>query len=432
MSIKFKIPLIMLTAFLLNIIVLMAYYQLYLSDRVELYQKKMEQAVSEAAEGLAAKIEGQSFAYASETLTSYENSRNFVLTLKNTRDGQESVWNPQDTHRLGFTKVKLVSLADAPYMFQVHKQIEILNLKSHSVLSQLLYFEIAVLFVMFLLVGVLIHFRYVTALLKLDWKMKRYQSGEVPDITVHGRDEIGQLEASFVELAQTLSEEKQTQNRIIASISHDIKTPLTSVMGYSERIAKKELPPEKQRQYIKIIYNQARDIEAIVDEFDEYLSTTVSGNISVQEYEVRYLCEMLKDEYLVQLKEQDISFSVRNDCAAHIAVQVDLLKLRRMFANIIGNSIRHAGVQNLSIEVDAKAENGQVLFTVSDNGRGVSDADLPHIFEPFYTSDKSRRVSGLGLSICKQIMEAHGGVLTADINEAGGLSVRLSLPAVKG
>jgi signal transduction histidine kinase len=313
----------------------------------------------------------------------------------------------------------------------VQKKIDLVNLRANSLISNILYFECVVQFVMFLAVGSVIHFRYVKTLLKLDTKMKRYKNGDILRFDVRSKDEIAQLQASFQQLTQNLYEEKQTQNRIIASISHDIKTPLTSVLGYSERIATKNLNPERLEKYTQIIYKQAMDIEAIINEFDDYLTATITVTTQLQRYSVGYLCTMLKDEYSLQLREQEIEFTVENGCDEEITVMIDLLKLRRIFANIIGNSVRHAGVSHLRIDITAKIETGNVVFTIADNGHGVSDEDLKHIFEPFYTSDKSRRVSGLGLSICKQIMDGIGGEIVAHNNKPGGLSVILRIPILE-
>ncbi len=431
MSIRFKIPLIMLVAFILNIAILMTYYKVYLSGKVELYQQNMDKVVSETADQIASEINGKNIDYATDFLTNFENPRDFTFSLKNVQTDKTTAWYQNNSRHLGFTKAETVTLSNQIYIFQVQKQVELFKLTSHSVFNNLLYFEISVLFVIFLLVGVVIHFRYVTALLKLDSKMKRFKSGEFISATVGSRDEIGQLEESFSKLSMTLCEEKQLQNRIIASISHDIKTPLTSVLGYSERITKKELTIEKQRKYIETIYNQAKDIEAIVDEFDDYLGASLPNKGEQRNYSVNYLRKMLQDEYASQLSEQHILFLVENKCENHRAIHIDLLKLRRVFANIIGNSIRHAKVKDVKISLTTESSQGHLFFTLADNGGGVSDSDLPHIFEPFYTSDKSRRVSGLGLSICKQIIEGQDGTITAFNNDQGGLSVQMSFTGIE-
>lgn len=431
MSIKFRIPMIMFVAFVINIAILMVYYRYYLLDRLESFQQNMNLLVSETTESMAYELNGKSIEYAKEYLSDYENRRNLRISLNNAQMEPVYVLSPENaTKNMGFVQVKLISLSDKTYILQVSKEVDIFNLRAHNVLSGLLYFEIIVIFFMFLIISVVIYFRYVKALLKLGARMKGYKSGDEIINSIHRQDEIGLLEASFVQLAQTIREEKQTQNRMIASISHDLKTPLTSVLGYSERIVKKDLNADKQKQYITTIYNQAKDIEAIIDEFDDYLSTAISNKKQLQVYEISYLCKMLEDEYRILLEEQKASFHTENRCKTHMAVSVDLLKLRRVFANIIGNSIRYKASVALIIKVLVEADNKKVLFRFSDNGRGVSTEDLPHIFEPFFTSDKSRRISGLGLSICRQIIESHGGNITAMMNDVGGLTIEVSLPLI--
>ncbi|MNN48477.1 Sensor protein SphS [compost metagenome] len=140
---------------------------------------------------------------------------------------------------------------------------------------------------------------------------------------------------------------------------------------------------------------------------------------------------MLEDEYRIRLAEQGIVFSIRNQCDSRAAVNADLLKLRRVFANIIGNSIRHAGVASLQIYVSFLCSANMLSITMSDNGHGINETDLPHMFEPFYTSDQSRRISGLGLSICKQIVEGNGGNISSSNHPEGGLIIRFSLPLCK-
>lgn len=428
MSIKYKIPVVMLIAFVLNIVILFVYYKVYLYNRVEQYQAHMDEMVSEETDKIAVAIHNVEVDDALVYLNAYDNGKNFIINLQNTTNGEITVWNAETSHRFGFSQVRLITLSGRPYILQVQKKIELVNLRANSLFSDILYFECIVQFVLFLAVGSVIHFRYVKTLLKLDKKMKLYKNGDILRFAVRGKDEIAQLQASFRDLTQKLYEEKQTQNRMIASISHDIKTPLTSVLGYSERIATKKLSPERLEKYTQIIYKQAMDIEAIIDEFDDYLTTTIPVTTQLQCYNVSYLCAMLKDEYSLQLREQEIEFYVVNGCDEEIAVMVDLLKLRRIFANIISNSVRHAGVSHLRIEITAGIENSNVVFTIADNGHGVSDEDLKHIFEPFYTSDKSRRVSGLGLSICKQMMDGIGGEIVAHNNILGGLSIVLMIP----
>lgn len=231
-------------------------------------------------------------------------------------------------------------------------------------------------------------------------------------------------------MARELEAEKAKQNRIIASISHDIKTPLTSLMGFSERLLKKEMSKEKQTAYLQRIYAQSENIRAIVNEFDEYLSYSLDSRLQLKDTEISFVCEMLEDEYREDLSDKGVRFNVVNHCGELTSAFLDMAKMRRVFANIIENSLRHNPAESLRLSILAEEEDKTVFFTIEDNGKGVSEAELAHLFEPFYTSDNSRKISGLGLSICEQIMAAHDGGIRA-VNTDTGFAVILCLPKPK-
>ena len=102
--------------------------------------------------------------------------------------------------------------------------------------------------------------------------------------------------------------------------------------------------------------------------------------------------------------------------------------MRRVFGNIIGNSLKHFSMRDPSIAVFCSKQENYIIFSIEDNGTGVSEEELQKMFDPFYTSDKSRSVAGLGLSLSKEIVEACNGSIWAENNETGGLCVKISLP----
>ena len=101
--------------------------------------------------------------------------------------------------------------------------------------------------------------------------------------------------------------------------------------------------------------------------------------------------------------------------------------MRRVFGNIIGNSLITTGAGHSCLLLKA---GDPIIFSVEDNGTGVCESELDRIFDPFYTSDKGRSVAGLGLSICREIVEACGGTIWAQNNESGGTAIKISLPVV--
>lgn len=266
-------------------------------------------------------------------------------------------------------------------------------------------------------------------IIRLRGTMRRYyETGEKPARTERA-DEIGRLQNTFADLVSMVEHKEQAERRLIASISHDIKTPLTSVLGYSERLRSAELSPEKQRQYLESVYEKALAIKSIVDEFDEYLDVGLRDTAPMRLFTAGQLCDKLKAEYADELEEAGVEFAVSCTCRDD-QLLCNWEHIRRFFGNLIGNSLQHCGARQIRLQLDCRREEDQILFFFSDNGRGVAPEQLEQIFEPLYTSDRGRKVSGLGLSICRSIIRAHGGTVNAE-NIPGGFRIRAALPRVK-
>ena len=233
-------------------------------------------------------------------------------------------------------------------------------------------------------------------------------------INTDRKDEIGELYNSYMMLLSKLDDEKAAQTRIIASISHDIKTPLTSVLGYAEFLQNPNLSEERRKKYLSIIYEKAKVIQKTVTGFDDYLSHNLELNLQREFVTVGQILsdasrsintEMLKDGLSVEFEKCDCE---------KVTVYADVMKLQRVFMNAVTNSVRHSGKNDLKITVSAKESGADVVFRIQDNGKGVKSDQLEKIFEPMYTTDTSRSVAGLGLSICKDIVESHGGKISAE------------------
>jgi signal transduction histidine kinase len=240
-------------------------------------------------------------------------------------------------------------------------------------------------------------------------------------------DEIGKLQNSFAKLTENLEEEKRKQNRIIASIAHDIKTPLTSVMGYAERLKKNKLSSERTDKYVDTIYSKSLVIKDLIEEFDDYLSYNIKNTLKKQEIKVSELMNNIVFDYEDELNHLGICLKIQNQCP-NVTINVDILKLQRLFGNIISNSLKYLNKEEKWIEISCSETNKSVIFSIADNGMGVSEELLTQIFEPMYTSDASRSVAGLGLAICKEIVEIHSGEIWAKNNSFGGLTIICKLP----
>jgi len=252
------------------------------------------------------------------------------------------------------------------------------------------------------------------------------RSGTIMDIKLKGF--AGRVYRRFSTMARKLDSQQMNQRRIIASISHDIKTPLTSIMGYSERLKKDNLSEERKQRYLNTVYDKAVDIRTLVDEFDEYLGYNLSYGIQKSKLTVEDIEKCIINDYSDDFTQAGIDFEIINHANKDAEILADIQKLKRVCSNIFTNSIKHFKGEQKIIRLEISADGGMIVFRFSDNGEGVDEDKMNLIFEPLYTSDEGRKVAGLGLAICKEIVDVHYGKIYAEKSDLGGLAVCVELP----
>ncbi len=240
----------------------------------------------------------------------------------------------------------------------------------------------------------------------------------------------GKVYRRFVSMTENLEANERNQRRIIASISHDIKTPLTSIMGYAERLQKDSISAERRSRYLSTVYGKSLEIKELVNEFDEYLSFERKQQSQRVVYSAEEIAVAIRDDYEAELEAAGVTLSV-NNYAGDAQVETEALKFKRVFGNIFANSVKHFKGNIKIVRVDIYADKDSVYFHISDNGEGVPEENLELIFEPLYTSDEGRKVAGLGLSICREIVDAHSGLIYAQKSDLGGLEVVIELDRKK-
>jgi len=424
MSIRFKLPLLVLAAFLINIMLLYGYYNFYLSREIAGYNSNMREQLQTETDRIIKRIESsQDFSQALQIISQTEN-----LNIQVADESGRTVFHGGKD---GGVSIEINSSGifhhdNKVYLLKVTQPVSLKKISSYYVVWNLFIAEIFIICSILLFIAAIIYFNYVKPIIALQKSMERYKEGIHPQ-NVARKDEIGLLQNRFVRLTEAIEKEKQKQNLIIASISHDIKTPLTSVMGYAERLKKNNLTADRYGRYIDIIYNKSVSIRDLIEEFDEYLNLQMQSGLKQQRISAEKFCAILKSDYEEELAERGVSFSISVSCPDEILF-IDIAKMRRVFGNIIGNSLKHFSVREPSIAVFCSKQENCIIFSVEDNGTGVSEGELQKMFDPFYTSDKSRSVAGLGLSICREIVEACNGSIWAENNESGGLCVKIILP----
>ncbi len=264
----------------------------------------------------------------------------------------------------------------------------------------------------------------------------------MPLVTRKRNDELGELTRKFEEMQQRLTASYREQTEMIASISHDLKTPLTSIAGFIERLLRQDLTREKQFEYYRIIDQKAKDINELVAEFNDYVTSNCENNAAGGKGTVnlKEFFEAVCAEYTAELTSRKIRFDwtyyakESRTGGEEYYLNIDIQRLRRVFANLVGNSLQHADTLH-KISFQCSVAQNMATFSVEDDGPGVPPDELEIIFTKFYRIDKSRSRekggSGLGLAICKNIIENHGGAIRAYLLETGGLGISFSLPAVR-
>ena len=324
-------------------------------------------------------------------------------------NNNENLWNKGAISHV----TKFFEYKDAVYIIKLHKGT---NAADIPALNNFIIFEIIVILVIVLIFFETTNQKVISPVEKLQKSIKNYKFGIRPSKT-NGHTEFDIIQNNFVELVDALEDEKEKQNRIIASISHDIKTPLTSILGYSDRLLNAKLEENRKNDYIKKIHTKAVNLRDLTEEFDDYLSCNLKETFKREDIPITDFLEIIKKDYKEDLEEKGIKLIINNNCEEEV-LHIDSAKLKRVFSNIIANSARYTPKKG-KITIKCKRIEQYVEFTISDNGQGVPEQNLNKIFEPLFTSDPSRKISGLGLSICKEIVETHGGYIYARNNNNG-------------
>ncbi|MHA7964039.1 sensor histidine kinase [Paenibacillus sp. CAU 1782] len=240
----------------------------------------------------------------------------------------------------------------------------------------------------------------------------------------------------LVRLQTALEEERraeQAKNELITNVSHDLRTPLTSVVGYLGLIDQDRYRDEVElRHYISIAYDKSQRLNDLINDLFEYTRMR-HDNISLK-LEALNLTELLKQllvQYRLALQEAGMEGFLHGSDTQAVA-KADTTKLLRVFENLISNGIAY-GKDGGRIDVYLTVLDKEVRVDVVNYGEPISASDLPHVFERFYRGDKSRTQwsggSGLGLAISKSIVEKHGGTIEA-FSDSRQTSFRVSLPRI--
>ena len=255
-----------------------------------------------------------------------------------------------------------------------------------------------------------------------DYRLPDKQEGEIG----HLHDNYEQMRLQLKENAEEKMQNEKKSKELVSNISHDLKTPITSIKGYVEGIMDGVADtPEKMDKYIKTIYNKANDMDRLINELTTY--SGIDSNKIPYHFHVLNIADYFQDcveEVGLDLEQKDIQLNYTNLAPADTCIVADPEQLKKVINNIISNSVKYMGHDKGIIDIRILDEGESVRIEIEDNGKGIAAKDIGNIFERFYRTDSSRNSlqggSGIGLSIVKKIVEDHGGYVWATAKEGEG------------
>jgi two-component system OmpR family sensor kinase len=254
-------------------------------------------------------------------------------------------------------------------------------------------------------------------------------------LPTEGPAEVQTLAVAFNEMIHRVKASQQAQRDFVANVSHELKTPLTSIQGFAQAIADQTAGTNEARvRAAGIILDETRRLQHLVDDLLD-LAKLDAGQTALElgPMDVGAMLEAVSDRLSLRAEEKQIKLVRHLDSLPSVVADGD--RLAQVFTNLLDNAIRHTP-EGGSVGLTAQADSGWLTIHVEDTGPGIPPEELPRIFERFYQLDQARQGSkghgaGLGLAISREIVAAHGGTLTAKSVVGRGSRFTVRLPVVR-
>ena len=260
--------------------------------------------------------------------------------------------------------------------------------------------------------------------------VERISEGDLnTQVEVVGDDEFSSMASNLNKMVEDIRrlmdkerESERTKNELITNVAHDLRTPLTSIIGYLELLSGQVvLPPDMQKKYIDIAYSKAKRLEKLIEDLFGFTKMNY-GKLAmhVSKVDIVKLLGQLLEESYPNFANKGISYELQSNVPAKI-ITADGNLLARLFDNLINNAIKY-GAEGKRVTVKVTAEADTVQVSVANYGYVIPAEELPLIFDKFYRVEQSRSThtggTGLGLAIVKNIVDMHGGTITvkSDLN----------------
>ncbi len=252
---------------------------------------------------------------------------------------------------------------------------------------------------------------------------KRFGKGDFSErLTVIGNDEVSELAIAFNNMAESLESLEAMRNSFLANVSHDLRTPMTTISGFIDGIISGAIPEDQRDHYLGVISSEVHRLSRLVSQLLD-ISRLESGDrkFIFADFDIAELSRLILISLEQKIDEKNLDVEFNTDDA--ISVKADKDAIHQVIYNLCHNAIkfsRQGGKFTININ---RVENKRIKVSVFDQGQVIDEEDAKHIFDRFYKTDKSRGLDkngvGLGLYICKTIVDAHGENISLDVHEDG-------------
>ncbi len=252
-------------------------------------------------------------------------------------------------------------------------------------------------------------------------------------VTVRTRDELGELATAFNHMSADLAHARDQRRQLTADIAHDLRTPLSIILGHAEALRDGVLPPTPET--FALIHDEAQHLNRLIEDL-RTLSLAEAGELTLTRRPTPpgALLERAVAAQMPRALQQQITLHTEITHGLP-DIDIDPDRMAQVLGNVLDNALRHTPAGG-RIVCEVTVSSGSVVFSVTDSGPGIAPDDLPRVFDRFYRADKARARSGepggsgLGLAIAKSIVEAHGGEIWAENAPDGGARFIIQLPVV--
>ena len=264
----------------------------------------------------------------------------------------------------------------------------------------------------------------------LSTRLELEGEGELTDIA----ENLNRMEEDIQELIDKERTSEQSKTDLITNVAHDLRTPLTSILGYLELLRKNQkLSPEMQQKYLDIAYNKSVRLQKLIEELFGFTKLSYGKiNMNVAKVDIVELLAQLLEESYPNFQKNGLSYDFVSNRKSQI-IEADGDLLARLFDNLIGNAIKY-GKEGKRVRVNLRADREIVTIKIVNYGYVIPENELPLIFDRFYRTDHSRTNAsgpggtGLGLAIVKNITDMHHGTVSVSSDLSGTVfTVRLKI-----